>query len=141
VAPVVALLAASATCTPAFVQHAGLAALTGPQDDVAGRAAEYRRRRDWLAAALRAVPGVECATPGGAFYLFPRVAGALAGTGHTDATFARRLLERHGLACVPGSAYGALGEGHLRLAYAAPLADLALAAERLRAGVAGLAGG
>jgi aspartate/methionine/tyrosine aminotransferase len=136
VAPVAALLANSASCTATFVQHAGLAALTGPQDGVAARAAELRRRRDWLVAALGAVDGVRCATPGGAFYVFPNVAGVLARTGLTTEALAGRLLERHGLACVPGTAFGPAGAGHLRLAYTASPGDLALAVERLRACVA-----
>ena len=135
-APVTALLANSASCTATFVQHAGVAALTGPQDGVAAQAAELRRRRDRLVAALDGVDGVSCATPGGAFYVFPDVAGVLARAGLTTEAFARRLLERHGLACVPGTAFGPGGAGHLRLAYTASPGDLALAAERFRAGAA-----
>ena len=151
VGPVTALVANSASCTPAFVQHAGLAALAGPQDWVAAQAAEFRRRRDQLVAALNGIDGVRCATPGGAFYAFPSVAGVLARGGPADGTlaadtlaadtlateaFARHLLERHGLACVPGTVFGPAGAGHLRLAYTASREDLALAVERLRAGAA-----
>jgi aspartate/methionine/tyrosine aminotransferase len=139
-APVTALLANSASCTATFVQHAGVAALTGPQDGVAAQAAEFRRRRDRLVAALDGVDGVSCATPGGAFYVFPDVTGVLARAGLTTEAFARRLLERHGLACVPGTAFGPGGAGHLRLAYTASPGDLALAAERFRAGAAEAAG-
>ncbi len=135
-APVTALLANSASCTATFVQHAGVAALTGPQDGVAAQAAELRRRRDRLVAALDGVDGVSCATPGGAFYVFPDVTGVLARAGLTTEAFARRLLERHGLACVPGTAFGPGGAGHLRLAYTASPGDLALAVERFRAGAA-----
>jgi aspartate/methionine/tyrosine aminotransferase len=131
--PATALLANSASCTAAFVQHAGLAALRGPQDAVDAQVAECRRRRDWLVEALGAIDGVACARPGGAFYVFPRVAGLLARAGLTDAALARRLLERHGVACVAGSAFGPGGAGHLRLAYTAPPEALALAVERLRA--------
>jgi aspartate/methionine/tyrosine aminotransferase len=141
VGPVTALLANSASCTATFVQHAGVAALTGPQDLVAEQAAEFRRRRDRLVAALNQVDGVRCATPGGAFYVFPDVAGVLAPGGGpvaagTTEALARWLLERHGVALVPGTAFGPAGLGHLRLAYTAPPADLDLAVARLRAGVA-----
>jgi aspartate/methionine/tyrosine aminotransferase len=137
VGPVAALLANSASCTATFVQHAGVAALTGPQDAVAAQAAELRARRDWLVAALNEVDGVRCATPGGAFYVFPSVAGALARLGLTTEALAGRLLERHGLACVAGTAFGPGGAGHLRMAYTASPGDLALAVGRLRACVAG----
>lgn len=133
VRPVTALLANSASCTATFVQHAGVAALTGPQGAVAAQVAELRRRRDWLVAALSAVDGVRCAVPGGAFYVFPSVAGVLAGTRHTADTLARRLLAEYGVACVPGAAFGPAGAGHLRLAYTAAPDDLALAVERFRA--------
>ncbi len=135
VAPVTALLTQSASCTATFVQHAGVAALTGPQDAVAAQTAEFRRRRDWLVDALNRIDGVACATPGGAFYVFPRVEAALAGTGQTEGTLARRLLDAHGVACVPGTAFGPAGTGHLRFAYTAPFGDLEIAVEALRASV------
>ena len=140
VAPVTALLAQSATCTATFVQHAGVAALAGPQDSVAAQVAELRHRRDWLVAALNRVAGVRCALPRGAFYVFPRVAGALAGTGHTAETLARRLLQDYGVACVPGPAFGPGGAGHLRFAYTASSDDLAVAVDALGACVAELRG-
>lgn len=141
VAPATALLTHNASCTATFVQHAGVAALTGPQDAVAAQTAELRRRRDWLVAALNAVEGVRCALPPGAFYAFPDVTRALAGTGHTAETLARRLLHEHGVACVPGSAFGPAGAGHLRLAYTAATDDLAFAVDGVRACVGALRAG
>jgi aspartate/methionine/tyrosine aminotransferase len=133
VQPVAALLANSASCTATFVQHAGLAALTGPQDGVAARVAELRDRRDSLVAALNTIDGVRCVLPAGAFYAFPSVGGVLARLGLTTEALAHRLLAEHGVACVPGTAFGPAGTGHLRLAFTAAPADLALAVERLRA--------
>ena len=129
-------VAESVSCTAAFVQHAGVAALRGPQGAVGAQVAEYARRARWFAAALDGIDGVRCVVPRGAFYAFPNVAAVLArGAGTVDA-LARTLLEAHGLACVPGTAFGAGGAEHLRLSYAAAPADLARAVERLRACVA-----
>ena len=91
-------------------------------------------------AALNAIDGVRCALPPGAFYAFPHVAAALDGTGETVETLARRLLHEHGVACVPGSAFGPAGAGHLRLAYTAGMDDLAFAVDGVRACVGGLRG-
>lgn len=135
------LVAESVSCTAAFVQHAGVAALTGPQDAVARQVAEYRRRARWLVDALDGIDGVRCAMPGGAFYAFPNVAAVLARGATTVDALARTLLEEHGVACVPGSAFGAGGAAHLRLSYAAAPDDLALAVERLRACVAAAGAG
>lgn len=128
VAPVTALVAQSATCTAPFVQHAGVAALTGPQDAVAAQVAELRRRRDVLVAGLNGIPGVRCAVPCGAFYVFPRVDGG----GESAGGVARRLLEEYGVAGVPGGAFGACGEGHVRFAYTAPVEELMAAVEAVR---------
>ena len=69
----------SNSCTNAATQHAGLAALQGPQDAVESMLAEFRARRDLIVAGLNELPGVECITPQGAFYAFPRIAE----TGHS----------------------------------------------------------
>jgi aspartate/methionine/tyrosine aminotransferase len=135
------LVAESVSCTAAFVQHAGVAALTGPQDAVRAQVAEYARRGRWLAAALDAIDGVRCAAPRGAFYAFPNVAALLARGGVTADGLARTLLEGYGVACVPGTAFGEGGAAHLRLSYAARADDLARAVERLRWCAAALGSG
>src|ERR671916_2846706 len=68
----------SNSCTSAATQHAGLEALAGPQDSVGEMLTEFRARRDLIVAGLNDLPGVECITPQGAFYAFPRITG----TGH-----------------------------------------------------------
>lgn len=133
VRPVTALLTNSASCTATFVQHAGVAALTGSQDCVVRQLAELRTRRDWLVPALDAIDGVSCALPAGAFYAFPNVAELLRRTGGTVEWLARLLLDEHGVACLPGTAFGPGGGGHLRLSYAASSDDLALAVQGLAA--------
>ncbi len=126
------------TCVPPFVQRAGVAALEGPQDVVAAQVAAYRARRDLLVGALNAIPGVRCASPAGAFYVFPDFSDALAARGMTSRAFADRLLERHGVAAIDGAAFGPRGEGHLRFSFASAQADLDAAAARVRGAVAAL---
>lgn len=126
-----ALVTHSASCTPPFVQHAAVAALQGPQDAVRAQVQALGARRDRLVAGLAGIPGVRCPVPGGAFYAFPDVRALLDAAGLTDRALADRLLDRHGVACVPGSAYGRQGAGHLRLSYAVDDATLDAAVARL----------
>ena len=109
------------TSIPEVVNAAALAALTGPQDVPTSKNAEFAARRDQVYAALNAIPGVVCPRPQGAFYAFPNISCAF-GKSHNgrmisnDVDFCAALLEAKGVACVPGSAFGA--EGYLRLSYA-----------------------
>ena len=128
------------TCVPPFVQRAGIAALTGPQDMVATQVAAYRERRDLLVRGLNALPGVACPVPAGAFYVFPDFSALLAKHGLTSRTFADRLLEEHGVAAIDGAAFGSRGEGCLRLSFASAQADLDAAVTRIGEAVARLAG-
>ena len=73
VEPLTRFLVNSTSCVPPFVQRAGVAALTGPQDGVERMRAEFRARRDLVVAGLAALPGVTCRVPHGAFYAFPNV--------------------------------------------------------------------
>jgi aspartate aminotransferase len=99
-----------------IAQYAALEALTGPMDTVAAMLAEYARRRDRIIAGLRAIPGVTCTEPGGAFYAFPSVAAHLR-KGVADTTaLSKLLLERQHLVVVPGDAFGS--PGYIRISYA-----------------------
>src|SRR5262245_14255580 len=111
---ITALMNNSNSCTATFVQMAGEAALTGPQDEVQAMLAEFRARRTIVVDALNAIPGVVCTPPAGAFYVFPRIDGA----GLTSVQLADQLLEQAGVVTIPGSGFGPGGEGHLRLSYA-----------------------
>jgi aspartate aminotransferase len=127
VEPLTRFFVNSTSCVPPFVQRAGIAALTGPQDDVAAMVAEFAARRDLVVDGLNALPGVSCLSPRGAFYVFPNV---------TDVPLpaeelADRLLEEAGVALLAGSAFGAEGAGHLRLSYANSRENLALGLERM----------
>jgi aspartate aminotransferase len=114
VEPLVRFFVNSTSCVPPFIQRAGIAALTGPQDDVARMVDELRVRRDLTVAGLNGLPGVSCRTPGGAFYAFPNVSEVAL---DADA-LATRLLEEAGVAVLAGSAFGAEGADHLRVSYA-----------------------
>jgi aspartate aminotransferase len=103
------------SCVPPFVQLAAVAALTGPDDFVAGMVAEFAARRDIVVAGLNALPGVSCRAPGGAFYAFPNVEAVPL----TAEALADRLLEEAGVALLAGSDFGAAGANHLRLSFAA----------------------
>jgi aspartate/methionine/tyrosine aminotransferase len=117
----------SNSCTSAATQYAGLAALKGPQDAVAGMLAEFRARRDQVVDGLNRLPGVECITPQGAFYAFPRITG----TGYPAGELADMLLEEAGVACLSGTAFGLYGEGHLRLSYANSRENIGRALDRM----------
>lgn len=126
------------SCTATFVQHAGVAALTGPQEPVTRMVSGLRAKRDLLVRGLNAIDGVHCATPAGAFYCFPDVSGVLARTGLTCETFADRLLAEGHTAVLAGTAFGPAGAGHLRLCYATDRAVLERALERIASFVGAL---
>jgi aspartate/methionine/tyrosine aminotransferase len=134
VEPLTRFLVNATSCVPPFVQRAGVAALTGPQDGVERMRAEFRARRDLVVAGLAAMPGVTCRVPHGAFYAFPNVTGVPL---ETD-VLADRLLDEAGVALLSGTAFGAAGEGHLRLSYATSRERLAEGLARMRAFLEGL---
>lgn len=98
------------------VQHAATAALNGPQDSVARNRAEYQARRDALCGGLRSIGWDVPDSEGSMFVWAPLPAG------YTDSVeFCFELLDRTGLLCTPGSAFGPLGEGHVRFALVRPV--------------------
>ena len=117
----------SNSCTNAATQYAGLEALAGPQDSVEIMLSEFRARRDLIVSGLNALPGIECVTPQGAFYAFPRVAD----TGYSVQALADLLLDEAGVACLAGTAFGRYGEGHLRFSYANSRENITRALERM----------
>jgi aspartate aminotransferase len=122
----VRLMVNSNTCTAAFVQEAGLAALRGPQDVVDEMVAQFRTRRDAIVGRLARIPGVRCHAPAGAFYAFPDVRGLPL----PAAALADRLLEEEAVALLDGVGFGAGGSGHLRISFASSLESLEEAADR-----------
>jgi aspartate aminotransferase len=121
----------------AFVQRAAIVALNGPREDVVKMRDTYQRRRDKVLAALRAMPGVTIADIPATFYAFPDVSSLL---GRKAGNHVIRdvgelcdwLLDVHGVATVPGTAFGA--PGSLRLSFAASDADIEKALNRLAKG-------
>jgi aspartate/methionine/tyrosine aminotransferase len=122
------LMTNSNSCTATFTQLAAVEALTGPQDSVEAMVAEFRRRRDLVVPALNAIRGVTCPMPQGAFYAFPDIKG----TGMTSREAADLLLYEANVAVLAGTAFGAMGEGYLRLSYANSYANLERALERVK---------
>jgi aspartate/methionine/tyrosine aminotransferase len=122
------LMTNSNSCTATFVQKAGQAALTGPQDEVRAMVAEFRVRRDTMVQGLNELPGVSCLVPDGAFYVFPNISG----TGMKSADLAKALLEEAGVACLSGTAFGEHGEGFIRFSYANSLDNLRTALQSMQ---------
>jgi aspartate/methionine/tyrosine aminotransferase len=126
--PLVRFFVNSTSCVPPFVQLAGVAALSGPQDEPRAMVEEFRARREIVVQGLNGLPGVSCRVPRGAFYAFPNVSEV-----PLDAdALAERLLQEAGVAVLAGSAFGRHGTDHLRISYANSRENLALALERMR---------
>lgn len=117
----------SFACVSTFVQYGGVSALTGPQDTVFSMVKEFEKRRNFIVDALNGIPGVKCEKPSGAFYVFPNI--KKFGKPSTD--IAHALLEEVGVALLPGDAFGAHGEGHLRISYANSIENLKEGVRRL----------
>lgn len=130
----------SAPCS--ISQKAGLAALAMDKAPLHRMVSAFRERRDFMLARLRALPGVDCPKPEGAFYLFPQVAGYFGRTAPSgrpindsnDLGF--YLLEEHHVALVPGVAFG--DPNGIRLSYAAAMNDLKVAMDRIEPAFAAL---
>ena len=132
--PVVRLITNSVSCTPTFIQHAGIEALTGPQDSIPRMVNEFKKRRDLIVEGLNKIPGISCLLPNGAFYVFPNV--KKLGLGSKQ--LADYLLTEAGVATLPGTDFGEYGEGYLRLSYATSQENINKALERINTAVAKL---
>lgn len=116
-------LQSHSTSNPVSIaQKAAVEALTGPQDSVQQMLAEYTKRRTFVLERLRAIPGVRCADPGGAFYAYPNVSSAFKKGVRDSLDFAVRLLEEAHVAVVPGEAFGT--KDHVRISYATSMEQL-----------------
>jgi aspartate aminotransferase len=130
----IANLQSQETSNPASIsQHAAVAALTGPQECVAEMRQAFEKRRNLVVERLRTIPGVRLPEIGGAFYAFFDIRAPLskmkAAGITTSAQWCEALLERHHVATVAGSAFGA--EGHVRMSFAASEEKLARGLERI----------
>jgi aminotransferase len=114
-------------CASSMGQKAAIEALARPEADVSAMVDEYRRRRNFIVAAFKEM-GIECHRPLGAFYAFPSV-----GTFKLSSKeFALALLQEEKVALVPGTAFGACGEGFVRCAYATSMENLEEAMRRIQ---------
>ena len=124
-------------CAPRQGQTAALAALRNGREngyaDVVHMRDSYDRRRRLMVEGFRSM-GLECFEPYGAFYVFP----SIKKTGLTSEEFCERLLKEHRVACVPGTAFGPCGEGHIRCSYATAIDKLNTALDKMGAFVQGL---
>jgi aminotransferase len=111
---------------PTTAQYAALEALKHGEEAVQEMRARYDRRRRLIVDGLNGI-GLTCFEPKGAFYAFP----SIAATGMTDEEFSERLIMEEKVACVPGSAFGSSGAGHVRCSYATAYAKIEQALERM----------
>lgn len=125
------------TSNPSSIsQAATVAALTGPQDFLAERAAVFQGRRDLVVEMLNAAEGLDCPTPEGAFYVYPSLAGCIGKktpsgkTIETDEDFVTYMLEDYGVAAVHGEAFGL--SPHFRVSYATSTEALKEACTRIQ---------
>ena len=116
----------SIMCAPTTSQYAAVEALRNGDEDIARMREAYDQRRKYLVSRLREM-GMECFEPYGAFYVFP----SIKRFGMSSDEFATRLLREEKVAIVPGTAFGACGEGYMRISYAYSLQDLKKALERM----------
>lgn len=119
----------SFSCTNASAQYAGLAALTGPQDEVHAMVRAFDARRKLVVAGLNQIPNIRAATPRGAFYAFPNITA----TGWKAKPLASALLEEAGVATIGGPDFGIHGEGFIRLSYANSTENIEKALARIAA--------
>ena len=112
-------------------QYASVAALNGDQDVLIPMLKAFKKRHDFVVKGLNAIDGVECLESDGTFYCFPKVEGLIARVNGVanDAELAEYLLDKTGVALVPGIAFGS--EGHIRLSFATSMENLEQAIERI----------
>jgi aspartate aminotransferase len=128
------LLTHSVGCTAGFTQSAGVEALQGPQGRVDEVRQIFQKRRDIIVKGLNGIPGVTCQMPQGAFYVFPNITHF----GRSSNDLANFLLEEAGVCVLPGTSFGEMGEGYLRLCYANSSEAIEIALEKMKNALAKL---
>ena len=123
------LMINSSSCAAGFTQMAAIEALSAPESEhaVARMVKVFEHRRNLVVDGINAIPGMRCARPQGAFYVFPNIEG----TGFDEHELADRLLTEAGVAVLPGTAFGAAGKGFIRLAYTQSEDELKLGLNRI----------
>ena len=115
------------SCVNAPTQFAGIAALTGPQDAAAHMMKAFDERRRIIVPLLNELPGFNCLEPAGAFYAFPNIEG----TGRSGKELQSEMLEKVGVATVPGSSFGIHADGFVRFSYASSVENINSAVQRI----------
>ena len=128
VEPVSRLMTNSVSCTASFSQIAAIKALDSSQEPVHKMVAEFKKRREIVVKGLNSIPGIRCPVPKGAFYAFPNIRG----TGMTSRDFANEVLEKAGVALLSGTAFGAFGDGYIRISFANSIPNLEEAMRRIK---------
>ncbi len=128
------LMINSNSCTSAFTQMAGVEALKGPQGEPKKMVDEFQRRREVIVSGLNKIKGITCKKPRGAFYAFPNIKSL----GIKSKTLSDIALEKAGVAVLPGTSFGAYGEGYLRLSFANSVKNIEKALKRISDTVTGL---
>ena len=137
IASAVMKLQSHSTSNPTSIaQKAAVAALRGPQEGVLVMLEEYRKRRAYVLARLRAMPGVTVAEPSGAFYAYPNISVGFKNGITTSMQFANRLLAEAHVAVVPGEAFGTAN--HVRISYATSMTELERGLDRIEKFIASL---
>lgn len=116
------------------LQYGATEAIEKGDDDIEAMRVEYQARRDLVCKRINSIDGLSCITPKGAFYIFMNIKG----TGLSSREFADRLLDENRVVVVPGTAFGAAGEGYVRLSYATSIGNLIKGMDRMAAFVASL---
>ena len=125
------LLQNTSVCANSIAQRAGLAAIRGSQDCVKEMFTAYNERRNVLAKGLNEIKGLSCQAPEGTFYAFVDISKI----GMNSDKLAIYLLEEYGVVTVPGTAFGAQGEGYIRLSFATSLEDIKEGIKRIKKGI------
>ncbi len=128
------LLETTSSCVPPFIQKAGIEAIEGEQTSQKIMYSEYEKRRNMIVDGINSIPGLNCITPGGAFYVFVNIKK----TGMTSESFCDYILEDSGVAILPGTSFGEFGEGFIRICYATSQNEIKNALERIKKSISKL---
>jgi aspartate/methionine/tyrosine aminotransferase len=121
------LIINSVSCTSTFSQRAAIAALNGPREEVDAMLKAFGERRELVYEGLNKIPGLRCNRPAGAFYAFPNITD----TGMQSRAYADYLLTEADVAVLPGTSFGAYGEGYIRISFANSADNLREAMRRI----------
>jgi aspartate/methionine/tyrosine aminotransferase len=125
--PIVRIRQYTSTCSNSFAQHGGVRALEDSDELVAPLLGAFTDRRDALIRRIRAIPGMECPEPQGAFYAMPTIPEGIS----DETAFSKTLLRKGGVATVPGPVFSPRAEGRIRIAYATSIDRIHEAFDRL----------